>query len=126
MIFWIFSLVALVALYVFVIRPRIGHVESLKTRFDSIGQWERFLWSKSRTVLAARLTAISGIIGAGLELFSGSGIDWRASAMAVVRFLPAQYQDLVVNLFVPVGLLLLGAIFEWLRRVTVEPLEDKE
>lgn len=68
--------------------------------------------------LSARLYWIAGIL-IGLHDFVApillsSGLDWQS-------FAPPEYQR-----FYPLVMIATGLLFEWLRRVTSEPLDEKE
>lgn len=120
----IFIILAVLAAYVFVVRPRIRNAPAFAPWFDVVEKWEARLWKKSRTIFATRLTWLSGII-AGLATAFGA-VDWHSVAMSLVKFMPTEYQELAVQLMIPIGLAVLGAIFGKLRAVTTEPLDDKE
>ncbi len=116
MIIAIAVLVAVVVVYVFVVRPYIREIPWCDPFFDWIEPIEAALWAKSKTVFAARL-----VTGAGLLLSIHDFVLPVLLAVDLQPFVPSRYQPLY-----PVALAAIGPIFEWLRRVTSEPLAAKE
>lgn len=102
--------------------------EWLEARFpDSfytkiIHHGEDWLWSNSRTILAARLYWVGGIFVALHDMLAASGFDVTPFTTEVANLLPEKYRPLALA-----GLLMVtGIAFEWLRRATVEPLASKQ
>ncbi len=120
---WFFAaILAAVLIYVFVLRAKV------KAIFPSFFAWlepiEATLWAKSRTVLAARLTWLGGLI-AGIANLT-AGVDWSTLLGQLVSYLPASIQPTASALIVPLAVTCLGGLFDWLRHVTSEPLAAKE
>lgn len=80
-------------------------------------------FAHSRTILAARLVQLAGgviaLYDGLLPLFGGQ--DWTPITARLLAAIPADLRPLVIGL----GLAALGALFEWLRRVTRLPLDQK-
>lgn len=114
-----FAIMAAVAvIYAFWLRGWLKQHPALKRLYDSIEPIEAKLWARSRTILSARLYWIAGTL-IGLHDFAApillsSGLDWQS-------FVPPEYQR-----FYPIVMIGTGLLFEWLRRVTSEPLDEKE
>ncbi len=110
------AVASIVLAYVFVIRPSVRDVSSFQPFFDWIEPWEARLWAKSRTVLIARLTMLAGFFLTAHDL-----VVPMVAAGGFDPFLPPEWLR-----FMPLAIMVLGAINEWLRRVTIEPLSAKE
>jgi hypothetical protein len=114
-----FAILAAVAvIYAFWLRDWLKQQPALKPYYDWLEPIETKLWARSRTILSARLYWIAGaLIGlhdfAAPFLLSG-GVEWQS-------FVPPEYQR-----FYPLVMVGTGLLFEWLRRVTSEPLDNKE
>ncbi|MGY3527290.1 hypothetical protein [Bradyrhizobium sp. USDA 4452] len=113
---WLFAigLVALILIYVFVVRPILKEQPTLSPAFKA----EASLWDKVqakitgwRTRIAARLTVISGILvglyDQALPLVTGQ--DWTPLTAKVPAWT------------LPVGMVLIGMLFGWLRKITDNP-----
>jgi hypothetical protein len=114
--FWIGIIVAiaLIAVYVFIVRPLLKEQPVLSKAFAA----EASLWDKLqakvtgwRTKIATRLVMISGVIvglyDSALPVISGQ--DWTP----LTAKLPAWS--------LPVGMVGLGLLFAWLRKITENP-----
>ena len=51
-----------------------------------------------------------------------AGADWTPLVNEIVQFLPEKYRPLALAAFVFGS----GILFEWLRRITTEPLEERK
>lgn len=114
-----FAIMAAVAvIYAFWIRRWLKQHPVFKPYYDWVEPIEAKLWVKSRTVLSARLYWVAGtLIGLHdfvVPIILSSGLDWQS-------FVPPEYQR-----FYPLVMIGTGLLFEWLRRVTGEPLSEKE
>lgn len=114
--FWIalIAALALIAVYVFIVRPLLKAQPVLSAAFAA----EASLWDKVqakitgwRTKIATRLVMISGLIvgfyDSALPVISGQ--DWTP----LTAKLPSWS--------LPVGMVFLGLLFAWLRRITENP-----
>ena len=98
----------------FTAQKYLSHIYPLSVFFDAAGPTESLLWRQSRTVLAARLLALISILVAihDTVLPALSGFDWAP-------ILPEKYIG-----YVPLGTLLLGLLFEYLRTLTHGSIKD--
>lgn len=78
---------------------------------------EDTLWASSRTILIARGYWLLGLIVAIHDILATNGFDWTPITTQVGNYLPAEWRAPALSVF----LILTGAIFEWLRRVTPAP-----
>jgi hypothetical protein len=114
-----FTILAAIAIaYAFWLRGWLGQHPAFKPYYDWIDPIAARLWSRSRTILSARLYWIAGTM-MGLHDFVvpillSSGFEWQA-------FVPPEYQR-----FYPLVIIATGLLFEGLRHVTREPLDAKE
>lgn len=116
---WIAAAVAaIVVVWVFVVRPLIRDLPAFDAAFDRIEAFERLLWSRSRTVLVARLYWVPGLI----DLVTSWAFDWTPLVARAFEGVPDDLRGLVIS----AALAVTGALFEWLRRVTSEPVTAKE
>lgn len=117
MFIWILlAVIVLVSAYVFWLRPTLREHPWFDPFYDWIEPIEANLWAKSRTIFAARLlTAASLLVSihdiAGPALM---GID-------VNPFIPEAYQQ-----YVPLAGVLIGLVFERLRKITASLPTDGE
>jgi hypothetical protein len=56
------------------------------------------------------------------DLIAAAGADWTPIVNEVAQFLPEKYRPLALAAF----LFGSGILFEWLRRITTEPLEERK
>lgn len=111
-------LAALAVIYAFWLRGSVKQHPTFKPYYDWIEPIEANLWAKSRTILSARLYWIAGAL-LGLHDFIApillsSGAEWQS-------IIPPEYQR-----FYPLVMIGTGLLFEGLRRITREPLGEKE
>lgn len=88
--------------------------------FRTIYEIEASLWSRSRTILIARLYWVGGALIAIHDALAGLGLDWTPVVQQVTRYVPAELQPFALAAFLAVT----GASFEWLRRVTTASVEE--
>jgi hypothetical protein len=116
-LFWMLAVLAAIAVaYAFVLRPRLKVCPWFVPFYAWIEPIESWAWDKSRTLLVSRLYLVAGVL-----LAVHDGLLPILGAVDITPFIPEQYQK-----FYPMALALTGVLFEWLRRVTKEPLADKE
>ncbi len=122
MIIAIAVLIAVVVVYVFVVRPYIREMPWCDPYFDWIEPIEAALWAKSKTVLTARLAWIPS----GLLLIHDTVAAWALDATPILSRALSSIPDDVRPLVITAAFGIYGLVVEWLRRVTREPLADKE
>jgi hypothetical protein len=105
--------------YILFIRPRliVKHPE-----FGKFAKAEEALFAKSRTILAARLYWVGGLLVGLQQLAAQAGVDTTPVTNELAKMIPEGYRSLAVG----VAMLVTGVGFEWLRRVTTSPIPDKE
>lgn len=116
------ALVTLVVAYVFILRPILRDLPLLDPLFDRIESFELMLWAKSRTVLVARLAWVPSVL---LLLHDTAGA-WALDLTPLLVRLTAGLPDDLRPLLLTAVTGLYGLVVEWLRRVTIEPLAEKE
>ena len=101
--------------------PFLAH-QGHATADQPIEVWESArLIDRSRTLLIARLYWLGGIFIAIHDKLAEYGFDVTPLITQVSDFIPENYRPLALAAF----LALTGLAFEWLRRVTREPLPGK-
>ena len=114
--FWLalIVIVALALVYWFVVRPILKQQPMLSAAFKAEASlWDQFQAKITgwRTKIAARLTVISGLLvglyDQALPVISGQ--DWTPLTAKIPAW------------SLPVGLVLIGMLFGWLRKITDNP-----
>ncbi len=103
--------------YILFIRPRL--IEKYPA-FGKFAKFEQVLFDKSRTVLAARLYSIGGVVVGIQALAASAGLDVTPIINELAKLIPEGYRSLAVGIF----LLLTGIAFEWLRKATTKPVGE--
>lgn len=125
-ILWLAGALALVLiLYLFVVRPWLKRQPWAASFFAWIEPIEAKLWLKSRSVFMARLMSVGGAIVALYNSLSQSAIDWSGLQSTIISHLPEGWRGLAQQLVLPIMVMIVGVIFEWLRHVTTTSLQDK-
>jgi hypothetical protein len=106
--------------YVLFLRPQL--VKWYPEFFASINQIEYRLWNNSRTIISARLYWVGGVLVAVHDFIAQQSADMTPFLSEAGNLIPEKYRPLALSGF----LIVTGALFEWLRRVTTQPLEDKK
>lgn len=111
--------VAIIA-YMWFLRPILAqkHPE-LFAKIDAI---EAILIDRSRTILASRLYWVGGAVLAIHDGLAATSVDWTPIASQLAALVPDKYSGLIL----PIGMVLTGLLFEWLRKKTSQPLANKE
>lgn len=115
-------LIAAIVLYVFVVRPCIREMPWCDPFFDWIEPIEAALWAKSKTVLVARLAWVPSAILLLHDTVAASAFDATPILSRLFHSIPDDIRPLAITAAVGVY----GAVVEWLRRRTVEPIDAKE
>lgn len=122
MIIIIAALVAVAILYAFVLRPILREHSWFDPIYDRIEPIEAALWAKSRTVLLARLAWVPS----ALLLLHDTVAAWAIDATPILSRVFYAVPDDVRPLAITAAVGAYGFVVEWLRRVTSEPLSEKE
>jgi hypothetical protein len=104
---------ALVAIYVFMVRPILQRQAALAGFYktcDSFWEYLAELFRGWKTILWSRFLILAGFILPLLDL---------TSLLPWTHWLPPSWQPLL-----PFGLAVIGAITEWLRRITTTPATE--
>ena len=113
-------IIFLIWAYVLFLRPQL--CRWFPVTFEKVNRAEAYLWDNSRTILFARLYWVVGIFMTLHDLIAAAGADWTPLVNEIVQFLPEKYRPLALAAFVFGS----GILFEWLRRITTEPLEERK
>ena len=119
-------LIVMLLAYVFILRPRIRELPAFDPFFDWIEPYEQALWAKSRTILVGRLYWLGGLILTLHDTLGSLALDWTPLIARALAGVPDDMRPLVMSLAVAGFVSVTGCIFNHLRKVTSEPLEDKE
>lgn len=121
--FWLLALAALIVAYVFA-RP---YLLAWSPAWRAFCAWVDpifvFLFTKSRQIAIARLSALSGVLIAFSGTLSGIPIDWSMIGDWLVSFFPATWQPVISKMILPFAIWAYG---ECMRRVTTQPVAAKE
>jgi hypothetical protein len=90
--------------------------------FDPITEIWIALWRNSKTMLAARLYTIGGILLAIQTMIVSAGIDTASFVYQAAEFIPEKYRPLAISAFMTGT----GLLFAYLRKNTHGPLETPE
>ena len=105
--------------YVLFIRPQLR--DWFPEFFDRVNMIEWWLWDNSRTIISARLYWVGGILIAIHDFVAEQGADMTPFLNEAANLIPERYRPLALA----GALVFTGALFEWLRRITTQPLEEK-
>lgn len=124
---WIFlAVLSLVAVYVFVLRDKLRAMPAFAPFYAWIEPIEAKLWAKSRTLFLARLVWVPGALLTIHDfLMPALGlIDWNPMSASFLLSIgiPAQFHAATMV----AATTALARVFEWLRKVTGQPLDEKE
>ena len=120
------TLAFVAVVYVFLLRPWVRRQPWAATFFAWADPVEARLWARSRAILVARLYWLGGLVlGAheSLAAFIG-GQDWTPVLVRLFRQIPDDLRPLVITMSIAGFATITGALIEWLRRVTVKPVES--
>lgn len=112
---------AVVTLYWFGLRPWLRSQPALAGVWVVVDKAEAALWARSRTILAARLMWIPGALVGLHDAVAALGVDWAPFTTQVLQLVPEAYRPLLP----PLCAILVGLLFEHLRKLTTKPLEQK-
>lgn len=119
---WTFvAIVALITLYAVFGRAWLKQQPWAQGFFAAIEPIEIWLWSKSETILAARLLQWGGALVTAHDTVAmfASGLDWTPVTSRLLASIPPDVRPLVIS----AALAVIGGVIEWLRRKTTKPLE---
>jgi hypothetical protein len=119
-------LLVLLLVYVFLVRPAIREMPAFDPFFDWIEPYERVLWAKSRTILVGRLYWLGGLLLTLHDTLGSLALDWTPLVARALAGVPDDIRPLVMSLAVAGFVSVTGFLFNHLRKVTSEPLADKE
>lgn len=120
--YWLLGIILFVVLWAFVLRPFVRDLPIFDPLFDWLEPIERKLWAKSRTILAARLAWVPAALLSIHDTIAAWALDWTPILSRLVKQIPEDMQGLAMAAVIGV----IGLVFERLRRITSEPLSDKE
>jgi hypothetical protein len=93
-------------------------------RFTKWHDIETYLWLNSRQILVSRVYWFGGAIVGLHEWAAAAGFDFTPIVQQITDLIPENYQKFV-PLFISLGLIVTGWVFEKLRKSTTEPIEIK-
>lgn len=120
---FVFFSAALGCGYWFFLRPILRQRADLKHFYDlADGFWAKvsLLLHGLKTILVARLVWVGGLSVAAHDMVAPllAGADWQPVIPVLLARLPDEWRGIVITL----AFAALGAVFEWLRRVTTGPV----
>lgn len=106
------AVVLLAWLYILLIRELL--VEVWPDKFARWHQIEDRLWSRSRTLLIARLYIVGSIIIAIHDAIAAQSVNWTPLITQITATIPEPYRPIALAIWLAVT----GLAMEWLRRHT--------
>lgn len=115
------AVAAAVILYWFGLRPVLRSMPALAGVWAQVDKLEGALWARSRTILAARLMWIPAALLAAHDFVASVAVDWTPITARLLAYLPEAYRPIAL----PIGVALAARFFEYLRKITTQPLDQK-
>jgi hypothetical protein len=106
--------------YLLIVRPIIS--QKYPELFAKLDEVEKYVIDRSRTLLVSRGYVLGGALLFIHDQLASAGFDWTPIVDQFATTVPPSYRALVISLF----MIITGAVFEWLRRKTTQPLANKE
>ncbi len=114
--------VIILVIWIYVIFVRNWLESKFPDEYGWLNKTERMLWDKSRTILVARFYWLAGLLVGLQQLAASAGVDVTPFVTQLSEYIPEGYRGLAISL----SMIVTGVGFEYLRKLTTNPVEDQK